>query len=92
MEDMHHATKGPDADSQRIRELVIEAGALVDWVAGGRGDMDVVGAALLYLRDELETLAGTAPDEDSCQAACGMVEAIERTLTAAPASRTGNAA
>lgn len=69
-----------DVDAQRIHELVIEAGALVEWVDGGRGDLEVVGAALLYLRDELAALADTTDSADACESACGMVCAIENTL------------
>lgn len=70
-----------DVEAQRIHELVIEAGALVEWVDSGRGDLEVVGAALLYLRDELAALADTTESADACQTACGMVCAIENTLS-----------
>lgn len=69
-----------DVEAQRIHELVIEAGALVEWVDSGRGDLEVVGAALLYLRDELAALADTTESAEACQTACGMVCAIENTL------------
>lgn len=70
-----------DVEAQRIHELVIEAGALVEWVDRGRGDIEVVGAALLYLRDELAALADTTETADACQTACAMVCAIENTLS-----------
>jgi hypothetical protein len=88
----HGPDAGLDPDGQRICELVIEAGALVDWVDGGRGDLEVVGAALLYLRDELAALADTTDSEDACQSACGMVAAIESTLHGRRGRRAGNAA
>ena len=75
-----HPAAAPDLEAQRIHELVIEAGALVEWVDGGRGDLEVVGAALLYLRDELAALADTTDSADACQSACAMVVGIDKTL------------
>jgi hypothetical protein len=80
-----------DGDAQRIRELVIEAGALVDWVSSGRGDVEVVGAALLYLHDELGDLAIHTSDGDARAAACGMVTVIEETLAPKPDTDTAAA-
>ena len=82
----------PDVEAQRIHELVIEAGALVEWVDGGRGDLEVVGAALLYLRDELAALADTTDSVDACQSACGMVVAIDKTLRSRGKNASGHAA
>lgn len=76
----------------RIADLVIEAGALVDWLETGRGDLEIVGAALVYLRDELATLAEHTDDPDACSAACGMVEVIDATLANPPARREHRAA
>lgn len=88
-----HIPDGPsDADAQRIHELVIEAGAVVDWVDGGRGDLEVVGAALLYLRDELAALADTTDSAEACATACVTVDAIERTLSGGSKGRRGDAA
>jgi hypothetical protein len=87
-----HASDSPDAEALRIHELVIEAGALVDWVDGGRGDLEVVGAALLYLRDELAALADDTHSADACQSACDMVSAIERTITRGSRRKPGHAA
>lgn len=81
-----------DSDARRIRELVIEAGALVDWLESGRGDMEIVGAALIYLRDELDTLAEHTGDAEACSAACGMVATIDQTLANPPAVRGDRAA
>lgn len=74
-----------DREAVRIRELVIEAGAVVDWLASGRGDVEIVGAALLYLRDELSGLADQTVDAEARDAACGMVDEIDGAL-ARPAS------
>lgn len=76
-----------DSDAVRIRDLVIEAGALVDWLETGRGDIEIVGAALLYFRDELCALAEHTGDAEACSAACGMVEAIDELLANPPMSR-----
>lgn len=73
-----------DREALRISELVIEAGALVDWLETGRGDLEIVGAALLYLRDELCALSEETGNAEACSAACGMVEAIDATLLASP--------
>lgn len=81
-----------DAEALRIHELIIEAGALVEWVDSGRGDLDVVGAALLYLRDELAALADTTDSPDACQSACGMVCAIDNTISGRPQRKSGHAA
>lgn len=81
-----------DRDAARIADLVIEAGALVDWLETGRGDIEIVGAALIYLRDELSTLAEHTSDPQSSSAACGMVEVIDATLAAPPARREHRAA
>lgn len=69
-----------DAEAARIRELVIEAGAVVDWLGSGRGDVEIVGAALLYLRDELSRLAEVTADAEASHAACGMVDEIDVAL------------
>jgi hypothetical protein len=87
-----HASDSLDAEAQRIGELVIEAGALVDWVDGGRGDLEVVGAALLYLRDELAALADSTHSADACQSACDMVSAIENTISGGSQRKPGHAA
>lgn len=81
-----------DPDATRIADLVIEAGALVDWLETGRGDIEIVGAALIYLRDELCALAEHTADADACSAACGMVECIDATLANPPARREHRAA
>lgn len=81
-----------DVEARRIHELVIEAGALVEWVDCGRGDLEVVGAALLYLRDELAALADTTDSAEACQSACGMVVAIDNTLHGRGTSGSGHAA
>jgi len=73
-----------DREAARITDLVIEAGALVDWLETGRGDLEIVGAALLYLRDELCRLADDTQDPEACQAACGMVDAIDELLAHPP--------
>ena len=75
------------AEATRIRELVIEAGALVDWLECGRGDLEIVGAALIYLRDELCALAEDTDDAEASSAACDMVCAIDQTLANPPAVR-----
>ncbi len=69
-----------DPEALRIRELVVEAGAMVDWLASGRGDVEIVGAALLYLRDELSMLADHTADSEACSAACGMIDEIQAAL------------
>ena len=69
-----------DREALRISELAIEAGALVDWLETGRGDLEIVGAALIYLRDELCALAEETGDEQAAGDACAMVEAIDATL------------
>ena len=69
-----------DTEGRRIRELVIEAGALLEWVETGRADLDVIGAALLYLRDELAHLAGLTADTEAAAAACDVVNGIEAAL------------
>lgn len=81
-----------DSDALRIRELVIEAGALIDWLDSGRGDVDVVGAALLYLRDELCHAADRTNDDEACQAAGATITAIDRTLTRPAATSRKDAA
>lgn len=81
-----------DSDAVRIRELVIEAGALVDWLETGRGDLEIVGAALLYLRDELAVLAEHTSDPEACSAGCDMVATIDQTLLNPPAIREHRAA
>ena len=81
-----------DTEALRIRELIIEAGALVDWLETGRGDLEIVGAALLYLRDELCVLADSTDDGEACSAACGMVDIIEDVLANPPARREHRAA
>jgi hypothetical protein len=81
-----------DREALRIRELVIEAGALVDWLETGRGDLEIVGAALIYLRDELCGLADATADGEACSAACGMVEAIDETLAATSTRRQADRA
>lgn len=69
-----------DPQAERIRDLVIEASAVVDWLESGRGDLEIVGAALIYLRDELCGLAGQTADVEANDAACEMVDAIDRIL------------
>ena len=76
-----------DPQAERICELVIEAGALVDWLETGRGDLEIVGAALIYLRDELCALVGQTADREASDAACEMVDAIDRMLVNPPALR-----
>ena len=70
-----------DSDALRIRELVIEAGALIDWLETGRGDVEVVGAALVYLRDELCQSADRTDHDEACQAAGATITAIDQALT-----------
>ena len=79
-------------NATRIADLVIEAGALVDWLETGRGDLEIVGAALLYVRDELCALAEHVDDPEACSAACGMVELIDATMANPPARREYRAA
>ena len=81
-----------DSEALRIRELVIEAGALLDWMETGRGDLDVVGAALLYLRDELCVLSDLTSEAEAGQAACEMVSSINVLLAGATTDRKGHAA
>ncbi len=82
-----------NSEATRIRELVIEAGALVDWLEYGRGDLEIVGAALMYLRDELCALTEQTDDADASSAACEMVCTIDHTLANPPAARqSGRAA
>lgn len=69
-----------DPEALHIQEAVIEAGALVDWLETGRGDIEIVGAALIYLRDELCCLAEETASHEAADAACAMIEAIDRTL------------
>ena len=76
-----------DTHAERIRDLVIEAGALVDWLETGRGDLDIVGAALLYLRDQLCAQVGQSSDTEACDAACEMVDAIDHLLLDPPVQR-----
>jgi hypothetical protein len=76
-----------DMQADRICDLVIEAGALVDWLETGRGDVEIVGAALLYLRDSLGDLADQTADAEARDTACEMVAAIERALVQSPARR-----
>ena len=77
-----------DMQADRICDLVIEAGALVDWLETGRGDVDIVGAALLYLRDSLSELADQTGDPEARDTACEMVAAIERALAHPPTRRS----
>jgi hypothetical protein len=81
-----------DAAAVRIQDLVIEAGALVDWLETGRGDLEIVGAALLYVRDQLCATAGQTTDAEACDAACEMVDAIDRLLADPPMRREHRAA
>ena len=81
-----------DREALRISELVIEAGALVDWLETGRGDVEIVGAALIYLRDQLCALSEETGDAEACGAACGMVEAIDATLAGASVRRQADRA
>ena len=81
-----------DPEAVRIADLVIEAGALVDWLETGRGDIEIVGAALLYLRDELHVLAEHTGNPEACSAACDMVATIDETLANPPALRQHRAA
>ena len=76
-----------DPQAQRIRELVIEAGVLIDWLETGRGDLEIVGAALLYLRDELGALADQTADAEACSAACEMVASVDNLLANPPVRR-----
>ena len=48
-----------------------------DWLETGRGDLEIVGAALIYLRDELCSLSEETGDAEACSAGCGMVETID---------------
>lgn len=66
-----------DTEAVRIHDLVIEAGALVDWLETGRGDIEIVGAALLYVRDQLDLLADHTADDDARDAACAMVASVD---------------
>ena len=81
-----------DAEARRIRELVIEAGVLVEWLETGRGDLEIVGAALLYLRDELCAMSDATGDSEACDAACETVRAIDQLLANPPARRQGGQA
>ena len=76
-----------DWEATRIRELAIEAGALVDWLENGRGDLEIVGAALIYLRDELCALAQDTGDAEAASTACDMVCTIDQTLANPPVVR-----
>jgi hypothetical protein len=76
-----------DVQADRICDLVIEAGALVDWLETGRGDVEIVGAALIYLRDSLCAMAEEAANGEARDAACEMVATIERTLANPPVRR-----
>ena len=76
-----------DSEAVRIRELVIEAGALVDWLETGRGDVEIVGAALLYLRDELCALTSQTGDAEACSSGCEMVCTIDTALAAPQVAR-----
>ena len=77
-----------DSQALRIGELVIEAGVLVDWLETGRGDLEIVGAALLYLRDELCALSTQTDDAEACGAACEMVNTVDALLANPPARRS----
>ena len=81
-----------DSEAVRISDLIIEAGALVDWLETGRGDIEIVGAALIYLRDELAILAEHTGDPEACGAACDMAATIDETLANPPALRQHRAA
>lgn len=81
-----------DAEAARITDLVIEAGALVDWLETGRGDLEIVGAALWYLRDELARLADETGDAEACQAACETVAVIDDLVARPPAPAQRHAA
>ncbi len=71
-----------DAEALRIHDLVVEAGALLDWVAAGTLPAEAAAAALDHVRGDLCLLAELTADADACAAACGMVAAID-TATAA---------
>ncbi len=82
-----------DDDALRIHELVVEAGALLDWLESGRVPAEAAWGTLDALRDELCMLAEHAPDAEACEAARGTVSAIDAALRvlAAPL-REGGAA
>ena len=81
-----------DSEAQRIRELVIEAGVFVYWVETGPGDMEIVGAALLYLRDELCALSTLTAEDEAAGAACEMVATVDALLAQPPVRRRGGRA
>ena len=76
-----------DTEALHIHELVVEAGALLEWVQSGTLPGEAVWMTLERLRNTLCAMADHTNDPDAQEAACAMVADIEALLAATPAPR-----
>jgi len=74
-----------DTEALHIHELVVEAGALLEWVAAGTLPGEAVWMTLDRLRSTLCAMADHTNDSDARDAACAMVCEIEALLEVTPA-------
>lgn len=76
-----------DAEALHIHELVVEAGALLEWVASGTVPTEAVWSTLDRLRMRLTMMAEHTGDPDARDAACAMATEISGLLARTPAPR-----
>ena len=83
-----------DTEALHIHELVVESGALLEWVRSGTLPGEAVWMTLDRLRSTLCAMADHTADPDARDAACAAVAEIEALLavTAAPGSAHRGAA
>ena len=74
-----------DAEALHIHELVVEAGALLEWVASGTVPGEAVWSTLDRLRMRLTMMSEHTADLDARDAACAMATEIAELLARTPA-------
>ena len=74
-----------DSEALHIHELVVEAGALLEWVAAGTLPGEAVWIILDRLRAQLQAMAEHTGDPEARDAACAMVCEIDALLQVTPA-------
>lgn len=76
-----------DTEALHIHELVVEAGALLEWVQSGTLPGEAVWMTLDRLRSTMCAMADHTSDQDARDAACAAVAEIEALLAVTPAPR-----
>ena len=77
-----------DSEALHIHELVVESGALLEWVQSGTLPGEAVWMTLDRLRNTLAAMADHTADADARDAACAAVAEIEALLAVTPAPQS----